>query len=593
MSADLIATWLAEALADHRAGRLAQAEAGYRKVLERQPDHPEALHLLGALAHQVGKHDLAISLISRAIQLSPNRGDFHNNLGAAFRAKGDFARAVREFEQALKLRMDYADARENLREAMLDYGDLLHRQIQIDAAEKAYQAALLLDPKNAAAYNNHANVLRDQANFPAAMAAYRKAVDLQPDLPVLHSNLLFCGYFDPSMNLKEIAREHERFNQRHVAELEAGPVDHRNDRNPDRRLKVGYVSQDFRGQAEAYFVLPLLEAHDRGSFEIHGYSSTVSTDDITARHRRTMDGWHEVRELSDEALADRIRADGIDILVDLTMHMRGNRLRTFARRPAPVQMTWLAYPGTTGLRSIGYRLTDGYLDPVDSNASWSTERPVRLPDCWVCYDPLTREPEVNGLPAKMAEHVTFGSLNQYCKHHDGVIELWGRMMSQVNGSRLVLMCASQEHGRRVLKILEGHGVGPQRIDFVSRHPRAEYLKSYHRIDIALDPFPYNGITTTCDALWMGVPVVSLAGTMPASRAGMGILTTVGLPELVVGNEVEFITTCRSLAGNLGRLSELRAGLRARVEGSRLMDAKRFAQNVEAAYHMAWREWCAM
>ena len=357
-------------------------------------------------------------------------------------------------------------------------------------------------------------------------------------------------------------------------------------------MKIGYVSSNFYRQAECFFVAPLLEHHDHEQFEIHCYSSVNRPDAITAQLQTSADVWHDVLRMSNETLAESIRAEGIDILVDLSMHMGNKRLTMFACKPSPVQVTWLAYPGTTGLDTIDYRLTDAHMEPLGADDSWSSEQPVRLPDCWCCYEPLGEYPAVNPLPAIENGYVTFGSLNTPMKFNEPLLQTWAKVLAEVPRSRLLLLGSEGAWQEFVRSIFAAAGVEPDRVSFAKPCPWVEYLNLYRTIDIGLDPLPYNGITTTCDALWMGVPVVSLLGHTPAGRAGLGLLRTVGLPELVAATENEFVRIATELAGNRPRLIELRSTLRERMQGSPLMDGRRFARNVEAAYRTMWQRWCA-
>ena len=300
-----------------------------------------------------------------------------------------------------------------------------------------------------------------------------------------------------------------------------------------------------------------------------------------------------------------IREDEVDILVDLTMHTADNRLPVFARQPAPVQVSWLAYAGATGVPGIGYRLTDACMDPPGEDSTWSTEsrhspegdggawsteEPVRLPDCWCCYDPVDESPEINELPALSAKGVTFGSLNNFAKINEGVLALWARVLKAVKGSRLVMLCPEGQTRERVRAYFGARRIRAERVEFVGHLPRLEYLGLYRRIDLGLDPFPYNGMTTTCDALWMGAPVLTMPGEMPASRAGLSVLSSIGLGELAAPSKADYVRMTVELAGDLPRLAELRATLRARMRASPLMDAPRFARNVESAYRKMWERW---
>src|SRR6185369_12565150 len=422
-------------------------------------------------------------------------------------------------------------------------------------------------------------------------AVNREAIALRPDDPLAHSVLLFNMQFWPHVSASDILAEARAWNARHARQLTAQALPHRNERSPERRLRIGYVSPDFKSHAMSLFAIPLLENHDHGQFEIFCYSSVDKPSTETARFRSRADVWREVAELNDAALADLIRRDQIDILVDLTMHMSGRRLLAFARRPAPVQIAWLAYPGTTGLEAMDYRLSDPFLDPPDQGSEAYTEETLRLPDSFWCYDPLTKGPEVSALPALSKGHLTFGCLNHFRKVNDGVLRLWARVLSAVPDSRLLLLAPEAEVRERIRSLFEAAGVKPDRIEFVGRCTRPDYLNRYREIDICLDTFPYNGHTTSLDALWMGVPTVTLAGETVVGRAGACQAMNIGLPELVAHTHDEYVQAARKLAGDLEQLSTLRQTLRARLEQSPLMDAPRFARNLESIYRDVWRRFC--
>ena len=569
----------------HQAGQLPQAEALYRQILQQDPNHSEALHLLGVIAYQAGRHDLAVELIRRAIALQPNYPGSHSNLGAALKDLGQLDAAIAAYRQALALNPGFAEAYSNLAIA-------LQAKWQLDEAAAACRQALALNPHLAEAHHNLGDALKAQGQIGAAIAAYRQAVALAPDNARMHSDLVYGMYFDPSATPAMMREELGRWNARHGAALSSEIQPHRNSADPNRRLKIGYASPDFFLQAEAFFVVPLLEAHDHRPFEIHAYASVRHPDEITTRLQRSADQWRDVRALSDAALAAQIRADGIDILVDLTMHMGHNRLGVFARKPAPVQAAWLAYPGSTGLSAMDYRLTDAWMDPPGPSDAHYSEASLRLPHSWCCFHPLTDTPAAGPLPALTRGHVTFGSLNNPCKHNPLVFALWARVLNRVADAHLLLRSPEGGHRKVILDFFSGRGIAPQRIEFVPHQPRPDYLQQYDRIDIALDPFPYNGITTTCDALWMGVPVLSYPGVMAPSRAGLSLLKNAGLAELLAATEGPFVELGVALAGDLPRLANLRATLRQRMAQSPLMDAPRFARDLEAVYRQMWRQWCA-
>jgi predicted O-linked N-acetylglucosamine transferase (SPINDLY family) len=433
--------------------------------------------------------------------------------------------------------------------------------------------------------------MQEQGNADEAFACYRRALELNPYDAGTHSNLVYLLNFRPGCDAQAIYEEHRLWNQRHAGPFAKSIQSHSNDRSPDRRLRVGYVSADFRSHPVGRFLLPLLETHDHSDFEIFCYASQYVSDRITQRCRASADVWRNVFGLSDEQLTNVIRQDRIDILVDLTMHMANNRLLVFARKPAPVQVTYLAYCGTTGLRTMDYRLTDPYLDAQGQTQGFYSEQSVWLPETYWCYLPVDDTPPVSGLPALLAGHVTFGCLNNFCKVTAPTLAAWIALLQAAPGTRLVLHAQTGGHRDRVRDCFAQHHVSPERVTFVRQLPTADYFRLYEQIDVALDPFPYGGGTTTCDALWMGVPVVSLAGQTAMGRGGLSILSNVGLNELVAYDSEQYARIAVDLASDLQRLSALRATLRERMQHSPLMDAPRFARNVESAYRMMWRHCC--
>ncbi len=409
---------------------------------------------------------------------------------------------------------------------------------------------------------------------------------------MVHSNLVCTQVYCPGYDAQALYEEHRRWNRRHAEPLTKFIRPHLNDPSPDRRLRVGYVSPDFRSHPVGRFLLPLLKSHDHQGFEIFCYASVLVADSVTEQCRARADVWRDVLGLSDKQVAHAIRQDRIDILVDLTMHMAYNRLLVFARKPAPVQVTYLAYCGTTGLDAMDYRLTDPYLDPPGQDGRIYSEQSVRLPETYWCYEPPREAPPVNALPALETQQVTFGCLNNFCKVSGPVLAAWSQLLQAVPHSRLLLHAGSGSHRDRVRAFLAAQGISAERVAFIDWRPTAEYFGVYQRIDLALDPFPYGGGTTTCDALWMGVPVVSLAGQTAVGRGGLSLLSNVGLPELVARDCEQYVQIAVALAQDLSRLSQLRATLRDRVQASPLTNAPRFARNVEAAYRTMWQRWCA-
>jgi predicted O-linked N-acetylglucosamine transferase (SPINDLY family) len=575
----------AMAMAEHQAGRLGAAEQIYRRILAADPQHADALHLLGVIAHQVGNHAGAVSYISQAIQRDSAKATYHNNLGEAYRALGRFSEAIPCYQQAVRLEPQFAGFHYNLG---LTYKDAW----QLWEAVACYQRALQLQPDHVQAHNNLGNAFQAQGLIAEAVACFREALQLKPDYRIAHSNLVYALHFCADYDARALFNEHRRWNERHAQQLDRLAAPHTNNRRPDRRLRVGYVSPDWRDHPVGRFMLPLLEAHDHAYFEIICYSSVRAPDAITVRCRALADGWRDVGPLPDAELAQLIRQDRIDVLVDLTMHMAGSRLLTFARRPAPVQVTYLAYCGTTGLQAIGYRLTDPYLDPPGSPEDIYSEHSIRLPETYWCYQPVMAASAVTPLPALKADHVTFGCLNSFCKVSAPTLATWGSLLRALPHARLLVHAPPGRPRDWALQELARQDVGPERVTFVGLVPTADYFGLYEQMDVALDPFPYGGGTTTCDALWMGVPVVSLAGQTGVGRGGLSILSNIGLAELVAENTEDYVRVAGELASDRPRLSALRATLRDRMQASPLMDASRFARNVEAAYRGMWASWCS-
>ena len=373
-------------------------------------------------------------------------------------------------------------------------------------------------------------------------------------------------------------------------------VPHANDRNPGRRLRVGYVSPNFRDQVVGRNILPLFEHRNRQEFEVFCYSGVFAGDNVTAEFRRQADRWRSTIGVADEALVGMIREDGVDILVDLTQHMAGNRLPVFARQPAPVQVSFAGYPASTGLEGIGFRISDRHLESEMGDRRWeigtSRTEQVFLLDSFWCYNPREQKAEINRLPALENGCVTFGSLNNFCKINEPTLKLWARVLATVKGSNLLILSPAGSHRQRARGIFEREGIDACRVAFAEPSPRHGYLELYHRLDIVLDPFPYHGHTTSLDALWMGVPVVTLVGKQAVSRAGLSQLSNLALQELAAFSEDDYVGIATRLAGDLARLAELRATLRARMESSPLMDAAGFARNVETSYRQMWQTWCA-
>ncbi len=564
-------------------GRLEDAIAAYEAAVVYSPIFIPSRYSLANVFLMAGKREEAVATCRAVLRLNPDFVDAYIVLGNAQWEIGRFDEAIAAYREAIRLTPDSAVAYNNLGGALVEKNEL-------DAAVDAFQTALRLKPDYAGAHSNLGNALKDQGLPEKAIQCYRAAVNLSPGSASLHSNLIYALYFRPLFDARGIQAEQARWSERHAAPLRTGIRPHGNERTPSRRLKVGYVSPDFSTHPVFFFILPLLEAHDRREVEVFCYSCTPRPDAGTTCIRSATDVWREVLLLDDARLAEVIREDGIDILVDLAMHSANNRLPAFGCKPAPIQVSWLAYPGSTGLAEIDYHFTDAWMDPPGSEAAGS-ERAVRLSDSWCCYRPVADFPDVTPLPALQAGHVTFGSFQNVGKVNETVLRCWARVLTMVPGARLSMACPEGTSRERVRGIFAGCGVAAERVSFAARRPLAAHLRDYGQIDIGLDPFPCNGMTTTCHALWMGVPVVTLTGQAPIARAGLSLLSVIGLEELAADSEDSYVGIAAGLAKDLPRLASLRGSLRERMRASPLMDAPRFARNVEHAYRAMWRKWC--
>ncbi|HSV15791.1 MAG TPA: tetratricopeptide repeat protein [Tepidisphaeraceae bacterium] len=652
MSSPSIPQLLQLATDHHRAGRLREAEPIYRQILAIDPQHADTLHGLAFLVKQSRRLGEALALVQRAIGANAKRPAYWNSLGLILIDAGRIDEAADGLQKALALDPNCTDALINLGgihamrrqwaqaaalyrrvlvvrpgspEALTNLGNVLQEMGKRDEAIVVYRQTIALRPRFAQAHDNLGTVLEHAGQLEEAAASYRQAVALQPDYanalnnlghvcamlgqldealdsfrratvadPTasrFHSNLLYWSHFHPAYGAVAILREHQQWNTRHAEPLRRFARPFENDRSPRRRLRIGYVSPDFHNHTMSLFTTPVLANHDRDQFEVFCYASDAKPDDFTDRLRGLSDHWRNILPMTDDRAAEQMRHDRIDILVDLSLHMGRNRLLVFARKPAPLQVTWLGYPGTTGLWAMDYRLTDPHLDPPgDERDRLYVERSVRLPHAFWCYDPRALDREdaaeiaVSPPPVVASGSIMFGCLNNFAKVHERVLAVWSRVLAAVPGSRLLLLAPPGSHRQRVADRLSG------RVQFVDRAPRRKYLASHAEIDIALDTFPANGHTTSLDALYMGVPAVTLLGETAIARGGLSVLSNVGLMDLVARSPDEYVEIARKLANDRARLAELRATLRDRLRASPLMDWSGFVRGLEARYREMWIEW---
>ena len=466
---------------------------------------------------------------------------------------------------------------------------------QDDQAIAHYERALSLKPDYALAHHNLGSALVLQGQMDQAIAHHERALSLRPDYVATHNSLLFTLNYASDREPLAVYAAHRDFARRWEAPLATLIPAHTNDRSPERRLRIGYVSSDFRQHSVGYFIEPVLAHHDHDRFEIFCYSNHLQEDKVTARLKSHADHWCRIIGLSDEQVAQRIRADQIDILIDLNGHTGGNRLLVFARKPAPLQVTWLGYPNTTGLSAMDYRLTDGFADPLGMTEHLHSEKLIRLPECFSCYRTAARGARGSRTSGAGKGIRDFRFLQQLGQDHpggDGGLGADSASHPRLAFDPQEFRSERQHRATTVRETFTELGVAPERLELLGRDRSHEaHLERYRSIDIGLDPFPYNGTTTTCEALWMGVPVVTLAGQTHAGRVGVSQLSNLGLTELIARTPEEYLATAVRLAADLEHLSSLRKELRARMAASPLTDGQRFTKNLEQAYLAMWQDWC--
>ena len=646
---------LNHAMGLHQAGRFADAAGIYQRLLELIPDSHDVRHLHGLALFDLGRADEGIRLMEEALARNPGAGHYYNNLGSRLIDHGDHARAeqlltegvtrspscpatrynlgnalfrqgkylpaIACYREALALRPDFAmcdlqlglalhnaglraEALTHYQAAVaahpddpalrINHGALLQSECDLDGAAAAFREAVRLTPQDATPLNNLAVVMKEIGELGEATRLLRRCVELKPTSLEIHSNLILTLHYDPTATADDLKSAHEGWNSRHSTPTRA----YVNLPEPGRRLRLGFVSPDLRDHVVGRALLPSFRRLDPAHFELFCYGNTVA-DPISEEFRARCHAWRELGTKTAEQLAETILADGVDILIDLALHTSDNRLDVFALKPAPLQVSWLGYPESSGVSTMDFRITDAHLEPPAGNRiAHAKEKAWMLPDCWTCYEPPTGYPEVNALPSAAGKPFTFGSLNNNCKINGAVLDAWARILLATPGSRLQLLAKQGGHRRRFADEFSRRGIDPTRIHFADYLPAAPGLSQgallarYHEIDLALDTFPYGGMTTTLDALWMGVPVVSLVGQRNLGRAGLSILSNVGLADFAAPSVDAYVDLAIKTAEDKPALAALRAGLRTKMQASPLLDAAGFTRKVEVGFRDMWVEWCA-
>jgi predicted O-linked N-acetylglucosamine transferase (SPINDLY family) len=607
---------IAHGIALHQSGRIQEAESVYRQVLAAKPDNGDALHLLGLIAHAAGDHNAAEGLIARALAAVPNAPLFHYNLGMVLQETGRLDEAVRCFNRAAELKPDYVEALDALGSALTAAGridealPILHRAVQLnpndplihlhagialkaagrtEPAVAAFTHALRLAPTFGEALNNLGLTLCDLGRSAEGVDALQRALELKPIDAQIHSNLILQLHYVAGDDGERMAYEHRRWAQRHAAPLARQIQPHCNNRDPGRRLRIGYVSPDFCRHAVASFVEPILAHHNPAEFELYCYADELQPDAVTKRFQCLAHQWRNVTSLGDAQCAKLIRSDGIDLLIDLAGHTAHNRLGVFARKPAPVQITYGGYPNTTGLRCVDFRLTDAYADPPGETERFHSEQLVRLPGCAWCFQ--TPDIDVPVAVRRSNDPVTFGCFNAFKKISPQSLELWSAILKRVPNSKLLLKTAVQGT-QLMLDRFRAEGVSNDQLEIIDGGVTFErHLALHGRVDLMLDPYPYHGTTTTCEALWMGVPVLTLQGRTHVCRVGTSLLSAVGLQAFIASTHGEYVNAAVRFANDREPLHALRSTMRERIERSGLIDGMRFTRALESTYQQLWAQWC--
>ena len=563
-------------------GRLAEALENYDKAIELKPKLVEAYSNRGNVLQKLGQLAEAVKSCNKAIGIRPNLAEAYNNRGIALQKLGQLKKGIESYDRVIELKPDYAEAYYNRGNALQELG-------QLAEAVKSYDKAIGIRPNLAEAYSNRGKALLGLGQLDDAVESYEKAIELKPDYAAFYSSLLFALNYSTSHSPDHYSALARRFNETFAKKVRSRFSGYRCLPRPER-LSVGIVSGDLRNHPVGYFLESVLSCIDPAVMELIAYPTNPKTDDLSERIKPFFSAWKPIYGLSDEAAANQIYADGIHVLLDLSGHTAHNRLPVFCWKPSPVQASWLGYCATTGLSEMDYLLGDPYVTPPEDDGNFA-EKVWRLPDLYVCFTPPDVNVAITEPPALKRGYVTFGSFNNLTKVNNKVLALWAKTLQAIPNSRLLLKAKQLDDvfvREIVIQQFAAHKIHAHRIIFRGKVAREKHFKAYNEVDIALDPFPYSGVTTSFEGLWMGVPVLTLAGDRFVSRQGVGILMNAGLPDWIAANEDEYLAKAIAFASDLDKLAVLRAGLRAQVLASRLFDARRFAGNFQDALREMWR-----
>jgi len=563
---------LDHAIHRHQEGHFGEANQIYQQILASDPQNADALHYAGVAAMQMGKIDIAITYLEQAIAIRPNIGSFHSNLALAYKDNNQFDKSYEHYQKALALAPDNPILHFNV-------GALFQSSSRLADASNAYMNSLKYNPNQPLVYHNLGNLLLKQGDVAAAIKTSQKAVEMSPDNAEFVSNYLFSLNYSIDHSPESVLNAHLKWGQTFANTDLPKPI-----KTVPDRIRVGYVSPDFREHAVAKFIQAILKHHNTERFEIFCYANVKKADHMTEKLKQLPIRWRDIYFLDDQSVCHQIQKDDIHILVDLAGHSASNRLIVFAMQPAPIQVTYLGYPNTTGLRQIQYRLVDQHSDP-NLNHFCGSEKRIHLPNGFLCFTPPKNAPRI--LKKTSPKQITFGSFNNLPKVNMRVIALWSQILKALPESRILIKTKGfndQIIQEKYLIYFQQYGIHRNRIQLMGEIKGEQgHLDMYNAVDIALDTFPYNGTTTTCEALWMGVPVITLVGVNHVAMVGKSILSQTGLKALIARDENEYIQKAVYLASHPEERANFTHNLRKLMVSSNLCRADFFVEALESVY----------
>ena len=567
----------------HQTGNVAEAQRLYQEILRLVPDYADAHYLLGCMEHEAGRHQEALPHLRNALRVDAKHPHFQQTMGQALYALGLWHEALAYFQNAAELDPGNFESWTNL-------GCAYEKLGRSEEASQNFEKAASMAPDVPPVLNNAALSLKHRGRVDEALVYYRRLREIAPDVEMFFSNYLSSLGYSARPTPAEVFQAHLDFDQHFGTGRFGVRAPPARDRNPERRLRIGYFSPDLRSHPVAVFLEGVLAHHDSSTVETFCYHLYPRRDPISERLKLLCDSWVECAGLDNAALAGRIEQDRIDVLVDLAGHTGDNRAAVLGLKPAPVIATWLGYPNTTGLKTVDYRITDAVCDPPGVER-FHTEAIYRLPGAQWCYERPPVDIPVTPLPAAGDGHIRFASFNNTQKLTDDMLRVWVQILQRVENSSLLIWGVGDEMTQRLRQVVRNAGADPGSLEFSPRTPFDVQLAMYQRTDIALDTFPYVGVTTTFNSLWMGVPVLTLVGEVSASRSSFSILSALNLQDWAASSPQELVEIAVRKAADLKALAQLRAGLRERLQASALMDGPAFARKLETAYREMWRAWC--